>query len=377
MTTQPKIAVYGATGFTGKLVVRELAKAVDAMVISGRNQSKLDAVAHEIRGACDVEVQTRQASVDDAASLDAMLEGVEVLINCAGPFTDVGLPVVAAAVRNGVHYFDTTGEQSFMRQVRQDFDAKARARGVVLAPATAYEYAVGAFAARLAVGAGALRLGICYAQRNSGMSHGTKKSVTRALTSPGYTFVDGVLSKTKMAYRIFDVPRPGRRGLRAVWIPGGESIQVPLFAEHITQVETCIATGERVSKWMNRGLPLLSPVIGFARPLIDRLIERSSGDPHKDNAAPMKSNGHDAAEENMSVGDQRPEFFVTAFDPEDARYLMGIAGGDPYLTTARIIVEAARRLLAEAPKEGGFTSAAALFDARDFLDAVGLEVVEL
>src|SRR5690554_4686794 len=113
MTTQPRIAVYGATGFTGKLVVRELVTRVDSFIIAGRTQAKLDALAAEIRASHDVVVQTRQASVDYAASLDAMLDGVDVLINCAGPFCDVGLPVVAAALRNEVHYFDTTGEQSF------------------------------------------------------------------------------------------------------------------------------------------------------------------------------------------------------------------------------------------------------------------------
>jgi len=362
MTNQPRIAVYGATGFTGKLVVRELARSANAMIIAGRTQSKLDALSREIRVSAEVALQTRQASVDDAASLDAMLDGVDVLINCAGPFGDLGLAVVAAAVRNGVHYFDTTGEQSFMRQVQQEFDVRARAGGVVLAPATAYEFAVGGFAARLAVKAGAHRLGVCYAQRNSGMSHGTKKSVLRALANPGYTFVGGKLVKTKMAYRIFDVPRPGRPDVHAVWIPGGESLQVPLFAKHISQVETCLAVGARTSKLLKRGLGLMSPAFGLARPLLDRLIDRSSGDPHED---------------AVSTGEQRPDFLVTAFDPDEAQYFVGIAGGDPYLTTARIIAEAARRTLANPPEEGGFTSAAALFEPRDFLDAVGLEVVEI
>lgn len=362
MTNQPKIAVYGATGFTGKLVARELARQGTAMIIAGRTQSKLDALSRELRAAAPVAVQTRQASIDDSASLDAMLAGVDVLINCAGPFGDVGLPVVAAAVRNGVHYLDTTGEQSFMRQVQQQLDAPARARGVVLAPASAYEFAVGGFAARLAVTAGAHRLGICYAQRNSGMSHGTKKSVLRALANPGYTFVGGQLVKAKMAYRVFNVPRPGRRDIHAVWIPGGESLQVPLFAGHISQVETCLATGARTSKLLKRGLGLLSPAFGLARPLLDRLIDRSSGDPHED---------------AVNSGGQRPDFLVTAFDPEDAHYFVGIAGGDPYLTTARIIVEAARRMRDDPPKAGGFSSAAALFEPRDFLGAVGLEVVEI
>lgn len=374
MTIQPKIAVYGATGFTGNLVAHELAKAVDAMIIAGRTQAKLDRLAAEIRGSGEVLVQTRLASIDDDKSLDAMLDGVDVLINCAGPFSDVGVPVVAAAVRNATHYYDTTGEQAFMRQVQQDFDTSAREQGLVLAPASAYEYCVGAFAARLAVAAGARRLGICYAHRNSGMSHGTKKSVLRAIGDPGYTFVDGQLSQKALAYRVFEVPRPGRDAHCAVWIPGGESIQVPLFAGHINQVETCVATGKHASKWLKYGLPLFGPLLGLTQPLIDRVIDRTDGDPHRAQATPTKAG---APADEMSVGGQRPEFFVTAFDPRDSSYFVGIAGGDPYLVTSRIIVEAARRTLEGPPKTCGFTSVAALYEARDFLDAVKLEIVEL
>jgi hypothetical protein len=356
MTTRPQIALYGATGFTGKLVARELAAKGEAFIIAGRNREKLDRLAGELRRAGGVEVEARAATVDDPASLDAMLEGVDVLINCAGPFTDVGLPVAAAALRNVVHYFDTTGEQAFMKRVQRDFADEARKKGVVLAPACAYEYATGAFAARLAVGLGARRLGICYAQRNVGTSRGTKKSILRALADDGYTFVDGHLEQKQTAYRTFDVPRPGGRPLKAAWFPGGEPLLVPLFAEKVSQVESCIATGERVGKWLKRSAPVLRRIVGATRPLLDRLVERSSGDP--------------------GVGEQRPEFVVTAFDPEDSHFFTAIAGGDPYATTARIIVEAARRTLAAPPDEGGFTSPAALFDARDFLGAVGLDIVD-
>ena len=57
------------------------------------------------------------ASVDDGPSLRALVDGADVLINCAGPFTYAGEPVVRAAVDAGVHYVDSTGEQSFMRMV--------------------------------------------------------------------------------------------------------------------------------------------------------------------------------------------------------------------------------------------------------------------
>lgn len=351
---RPNIALYGATGFTGKLVAAELAAKTDGFVISGRNASKLDQMLGELRGESDAEIEARVASVDDAGSLDAMLDGIDVLINCAGPFTDIGQPVVEAAVRNGAHYLDSTGEQPFMKWVQTHLAADAVEQGVVLVPGCAYEYAVGNFAAKLATGLGARRLGICYAVRNMGMSHGTKKSVVRALASRGYTYVDGHLEPKKPAYRLFDVPLPSGRTLSAAWFPGGESLTVPLFAK-VSQVESCLAVGDAAGKVLRLLSPVVDKVADRAMGVADRVIELTSGDPHEQGS--------------------RPDFIVAAFDPSKPQFLAGIAGTDPYDVTARVLVEAARRIIEEPPEEGGFTSPAALFDVRDFLEAVDLDIV--
>ncbi|MGH2980728.1 MAG: NAD(P)H-binding protein, partial [Solirubrobacterales bacterium] len=84
------IAVYGATGFTGKLVARELRRREADFVIAGRNREKLDALSGELGG-----VPAVAASVDDAAALRSLLEPCAAVIACAGPFTLHGEPVVA------------------------------------------------------------------------------------------------------------------------------------------------------------------------------------------------------------------------------------------------------------------------------------------
>ena len=74
----------------------------------------------------------RVASVDDGPSLRALVDGADVLINCAGPFTYAGEPVVRAAIDAGVHYVDSTGEQSFMRMVFDRYGPDAERRGLAL-----------------------------------------------------------------------------------------------------------------------------------------------------------------------------------------------------------------------------------------------------
>src|SRR5688572_29912737 len=97
---QGPIAVYGATGYTGKLIAAELAAAGAKFVLSGRNEAKLIALAEEVGGRPDVRV----ATLDDPIALRAALDDCAAVINCAGPFTLYGEPVLEAAVDTATHY---------------------------------------------------------------------------------------------------------------------------------------------------------------------------------------------------------------------------------------------------------------------------------
>src|SRR5262245_61865164 len=105
------IAVYGATGYTGRLVAAELAEAGADFVISGRNPVKLEA----LRADLGLESAPVTASIYDPGSLRALLADCSAVINCAGPFVKLGEPVLRAAIETGTHYLDTSGEQPWMQ----------------------------------------------------------------------------------------------------------------------------------------------------------------------------------------------------------------------------------------------------------------------
>src|SRR5690348_1634802 len=107
------IAVYGATGYTGRLVAHELRRRGLTAILAGRNADKLDALVTEV----GADWPTRVAAVDDPAALRAAFAGADAVINCAGPFTFFGAPVIEAAIDAGAHYCDTTGEQPYMQRV--------------------------------------------------------------------------------------------------------------------------------------------------------------------------------------------------------------------------------------------------------------------
>jgi short subunit dehydrogenase-like uncharacterized protein len=102
----PEIVVYGATGYTGRLICHELVRKNVAFAIAGRDHAKLTALAASLKPSPEVIV----AALDDAAALQAMAARGKAVLACAGPFAKLGRPVLAAAIAAGRHYLDITGE---------------------------------------------------------------------------------------------------------------------------------------------------------------------------------------------------------------------------------------------------------------------------
>ncbi|HEX2359879.1 MAG TPA: saccharopine dehydrogenase NADP-binding domain-containing protein [Solirubrobacterales bacterium] len=139
------IAVYGATGYTGRLVAAELAEADADFVVSGRNRDKLAALADQLGG----KPRVQAASLDDDAALRSLLGDCAAVIDCAGPFVLHGEPVLEAAVETQTHYLDTTGEQSYMRHAFEAYSARAETAGVAVVPAMGFDFVPGDMLAAL------------------------------------------------------------------------------------------------------------------------------------------------------------------------------------------------------------------------------------
>ncbi len=138
MNTSPRtsdrtydVVVYGATGFTGRLVAEHLVTRIAGgesftWAMAGRNAAKLAEVAAEV-GASDV--PTIIADSGDPASLAAMAASTTVVISTVGPYTTYGEPLVAACVEAGTDYVDLTGEPQFVRRMIDTYQDAAEASG--------------------------------------------------------------------------------------------------------------------------------------------------------------------------------------------------------------------------------------------------------
>ncbi|OWQ92831.1 saccharopine dehydrogenase family protein [Sphingopyxis witflariensis] len=127
------IIIYGATGFTGRLVaeylVQHYADRADApkWAMAGRSADKLAEIRDLIGAPKDTALIVADAS--DPASLDAMAARAKVILTTVGPYQLYGAPLVAACVRAGTAYADLCGEPGWMREMIDAHQDAAKASG--------------------------------------------------------------------------------------------------------------------------------------------------------------------------------------------------------------------------------------------------------
>ncbi len=126
------ILLYGATGFTGKLIAREAHAKGASVVLAGRNANRLKAVARPL------DLDWRAFDLADRARLAAALKGVSVVLNAAGPFSATAGPMVDGCLKAGAHYLDITGEIDVFEALFAR-DAEAKRDGVALLPGVGFD----------------------------------------------------------------------------------------------------------------------------------------------------------------------------------------------------------------------------------------------
>lgn len=125
------IVVYGATGYTGRLVAEYLAHHYQGKgpkwVMAGRSAAKLAEVRDLIGAPTDTPLIV--ANSDDPASMKALVESTRVVITTVGPYQLYGEPLLAACVAAGTDYTDLCGEPAWMRQMVDKYHEAAKASG--------------------------------------------------------------------------------------------------------------------------------------------------------------------------------------------------------------------------------------------------------
>ncbi|MFN2491017.1 MAG: hypothetical protein ABR529_15050 [Actinomycetota bacterium] len=250
------VLLFGATGYTGRLVAASLARRGASFAVAGRDRAGLEQVA-ERTGAAAVRV----AAVGNVHGLVEALQDVRVLLTCVGPFSELGDTAVEAALSSGVGYVDATGEAAFVARLVRERHETAKAAGIAMAPALGFDEGPADVAATLATGGMAdAQLTITYALP-SRASPGTVGLSLHVLTAPGWWLRDGRRVPVASGASTRWAPMPPPLGPRpSVSSYMAESELAPLHLD-VADVSTYLTTGTARRVALKFGLPVLRRVV--------------------------------------------------------------------------------------------------------------------
>jgi short subunit dehydrogenase-like uncharacterized protein len=209
------LLLYGSYGFVGSLIAREAyGRGVD-LILAGRDRGKLADQAAELNR------PARRFDLSEPSSVAESLDGVDCLLNAAGPFSNTAEPLVAGCLLSGTDYVDITGEIPVIERVRK-WDELAADAGVTLLPAAGFSAVpMDCLAAHLAdrlPEATFLALG---AESVRVPSVGTLKTVVEGIETGGAVRRNGRLEYVPAAWRTRRIDF-GRGDRSAVTMPMGD-----------------------------------------------------------------------------------------------------------------------------------------------------------
>ena len=225
--SSPPIAVYGATGHTGRLVAAELRARGREVILAGRDGGALKALADELGG-----LPVHQAALDDPEALRALAARAAVLVHCAGPFTETGRPVARAAAEAGCHYVDHGLEQHHTAWMFDAMREPAERAGIAMITAMSFYGGLGDLLASAVAGGltGVDRLVVAYAVTGWRLTTGARKTAellfadTRRISYTEGAFQVGYVEPRNV---VFPFPPPlGPRTMIAP-IPSSDVVTIP------------------------------------------------------------------------------------------------------------------------------------------------------
>ena len=148
-SSKKPVVVYGASGYTGRLVCEYLREYGIPFIAAGRSAEKIQAAMKSNVAGIETARYEVVEVIHTVEALTHLFEGASVVLNTVGPFAKFGPEVVEACLAAKCHYTDTTGEQDWLITLDQEYGARFAAAGLLLSPGLAQMYTTGEIAAQL------------------------------------------------------------------------------------------------------------------------------------------------------------------------------------------------------------------------------------
>jgi short subunit dehydrogenase-like uncharacterized protein len=373
------ILVFGATGFTGRMVVDDLVGRGLPVRIAGRSQERLEKLAQRHGG-----LEWVVADVKDPESVGRAADDAAVLVSTVGPYTWWGHIAVDAAIERGIPYIDITGEPPFIRKIFEEYGPRAEKAGAPLLTAMGYDYVPGNLAGALALEAAgdearSIDIGYFLTGQNSrslqSFSGGTLRSLRASGAESQFAFRGGKIVDERTGKRIlnFDL---GNRRATAVSIGSSEAFALPSLHPGLQEVNVGLGWFGAASRAVGAISAVTEKLDSI--PLIRRLIQKTTGT-GSDSLPETKGKDRPAGPSDEMRAQARTRVVAIARDAAGAELAsVKLDGPNPYDLTGKVVGWAAEQAATGAISGAGAmgpVEAFGLEELRAACETIGLREV--
>jgi short subunit dehydrogenase-like uncharacterized protein len=357
MSTDKPVIVYGASGYTGRLICEYLREYNVPFVAAGRDKARIAEALGKVPGIDTVDHDIIEVS-HDVEPLTELFSGAKVVCNTVGPFAQYGGEVVEACIATGCHYLDTTGEQDWLIDCDDNYSQRMADKGLLLLPGLAQMYTTGEIAAQLCLEKpGVDTLDILVFWKGMPTVASTRTILVNAALSKAYYLEQNQYVEWPADGGLYDVSIPGQHetGLALPW--GGTSH--PVWFKRDPRVANVKVLGGVFNRPLMLGVPQI----------VKAVLEQIEGLPEEEKLRVLN-------EQAAGVMNQMPPREATRINTSlDSVHASGplgrahcvIHGNSNYKQTGLMQAYAAYSLLQQPPLRVGFASGCQAFGHRELL----------
>lgn len=193
---QDKFLLYGANGYTGKLIAKLAASYSLQPILAGRTESLIKPLADELQLPYVI------VDLNDKDALEKALQQVKLVLHAAGPYVFTAKQMIEACLQTGVHYIDINGDISVFEMLKK-YDAAAKEKNIMVMPGVGFDVVpTDCIALQLKNKMpDATHLKLAFASVGGGLSHGTATTMTGKIGEGGAVRENGKIVRKPLGQK--------------------------------------------------------------------------------------------------------------------------------------------------------------------------------
>jgi short subunit dehydrogenase-like uncharacterized protein len=355
MSAKKPVVVYGASGFSGRLVTEFLREYKTPFIAAGRNRVKIKEVMDHVPGIETADYEIAEAG-NTSEELTKLFEGAKVVCNTVGPFIYNGPRVIEAALKAGCHYMDISGEQAWIRDVAEKWGERFAQKGLLAAPATAYMSATSDAAARVCLEEGGVDTLEILSMFRGMPTFGSTQTIFAVLQTEAHYLEQNQYKRWPQG-KTYEAVAPGQMQTQLALAWGG--FPHPIWYKNHPQVANVKSLGGLLDREIMEGVAATEKMyLEQIKPLPKAEQERKLAE--MANAVQSGTPPRENTRENRTID------VVLARGSMEFRQCT-LFGTCAYRQTGLLQAHAAHSLIHTPPRKAGFASAAEAFGHRELL----------